>query len=356
MRNALCYRARFVTRSVIPLMSNRHGVLIALLFLTLVSVGCVRTVKVARTLPVEGPLDVTALVARVNSMASVERVQASISLQFRDLRDAEIGRNKEYPAASGTLVLSRPGHVRLRIKAPFIGKTIADMVSDGTTFRVKVYYPEDKQKFIVGSNEGRYKRVDASMQSKDAQLQSAGALANIRPQHLTEAFLVERFPLDNPNQLYVLDEVKQTERDTKSGSKAGADVIRSYYVLTLLEQTAGSHEAKVLRRVWFDRCTSGTPLARQELYEDGRLSTSIRYQAYGAVAGGRLWPERVSIERVQDLYSVDVIFEPKALTIDGDVPAEAFELDNEEHFPEIDLDKRADVIRANGGADAPKPQ
>ena len=92
------------------------------------------------------------------------------------------------------------------------------------------------------------------------------------------------------------------------------------------------------------------------MYEDGRLATTIRILSYGAIPGGRLWPERVTIERVQDLYSVDVIFEVKALTIDGDVPAEAFELDNDEKFPEVDLDKRADVIENGTAAPPVKPQ
>src|SRR5262249_12982802 len=119
---------------------------------------------------------------------------------------------------------------------------------------------------------------------------------------------------------------------------------RTYYVLTVLERIGAGPEARVIRRLWFERSRQGTPLARQELYEDGHLATSIRYDNYVPIEGGRQWPERVSIQRVDDSYSVDVIFEPKALTINGEVPDEAFHLENDENLPVVDLDKRPDVL------------
>jgi hypothetical protein len=322
----------------------RRAAAVALLAATVCVTGCVRTVKVAKPLPVEAPLTLDQLVERVNALVGVERIQATVSLQFRDLRDSTQGKNKEYPAADGIIVLSRPEMIRLRIKAPFVGKKIADMVSDGTKFEVAVYYPDDKRQFIVGSNAGRYKRVEVGMRTDDPALQQAGALANIRPQHLTDAFLLKPLLLDAPNGVYFLDEAKETERGTK---KTG-DVVRTYYVLTVLERVGAGPEARVVRRLWFERSRQGTPLAKQELYEDGHLATSIRYDSYVAIEGGRQWPERVSIQRVDDSYSVDVIFEPKALTINGEVPDEAFHLENDEKLPVVDLDKRPDVLAPMG--------
>ena len=322
---------------------------LGLLALVVCTVGCVRSVKVPILLPVEAPLAVDALVARVNRMAEVERIQASVSLQFRDLRDAGEGKNKEYPAADGILVLSRPELIRLRIKAPFVGKTISDMVSDGTKFRVKVLYPDDKRQYIIGSNAGRYKRVDAETQTDDPALQQAGSLANIRPQHLTGAFLMRPILLDVPDGVFFLDEARQTERAPR-GTKKADEVIRRFYVLTMLERVGGGPEARVLRRLWFDRSRTGTPLARQEIYEEGRLATSITYGNYVPIADGRTWPERVTIERVQDNYLVEVLFEPQAITINGEVPEEAFQLPNEENLPEVDLDRRPEVLAPGAGS------
>ena len=325
-------------------MGPRRAAFLGLLVPMLCAAGCVKTIKVPARLPVEAELSLQDLVGRVSSLTDVRAVQSTVTIQFRDQRGAAEGKNKQYPAGDANLVLERPERIRLRIKVPVVGKTIADMVSDGTKFEVKVLYPDDKRQLLVGSNAGRYKRVEAGMQTSDPTLQRAGALANIRPQHLTDAFLIQPLLLDAPNGLYFLDEALETERAGKD-----KEVIRTYYVLTVLERVGDGPEAHVVRRLWFDRCHQGTPLARQELYDEGHLATAIRYSEYAQLTNGRQWPMKVSIERVEDSYSVDVIFSPRALTINGDVPGPAFELDNDEHLPVIDLDKRKDVLEPNGG-------
>jgi hypothetical protein len=313
---------------------------VALLGLMVCAAGCVRTVKVPPPLPVEAPLTLDELVARVSALTEVNAIQSTVTIQFRDLREASEGKNKQYPAGDANLVVQRPENIRLRIKVPVVGRTIADMVSDGTKFEVKLLYPEDKRQFLVGSNAGRYKRVEAGMQTSDPTLRQAGALANIRPQHLTNAVIIQPLLLDSPTGVYFLDEAREVERVSGKGDAR----IRTFYVLTVLERVGDGPQARAVRRLWFDRSRQGTPLARQELYEEGRLATSVRYDNYMQVAGGRQWPQRVSIERVEDNYSVDVIFTPKALTINGEVPETAFELDNEENLPVVDLDKRTDIL------------
>lgn len=321
-------------------MLNRRTLLAGTLAIVALTSACVRSVKVPRQLAVDPPLVTEQLLERLKPFTDVSRIQAVATLRFRDLRDAGIGRNKEYPGADGTLVLSRPANIRLLIKAPFVGKRVADMVSDGTKFTVKVLYPEDKRKFLIGSNDGRYRRVEAGTQTADPALQRAGALANIRPQHLTAAFLMAPFDLATIDGVYVLDE----ERRLEPGLKKDEQVIRTFYVLTLLARTGNGAEARVVRRLWFDRCKTGTPLARQDLYEDGRPSTTIRYEGTLRSEDGRPWVDRVSIERVDDLYAVDVLFAEGALTLDGEVPDEAFTLGNDENLEVIDLDKRSDLI------------
>ena len=324
-------------------MSSRNILLVGMFFLVALTVGCVRNVSVPVRLRTEAPIPVDQLVARVNQWTEVERVQATVSLQFRDLREAGEGKNKEYPAAAGILVLSRPEMIRLQIRAPFVGTRIADMVSDGQKFRVAVLYPEDKRKFLIGSNEGRYRRVEPGTETDDPALRQAGALANIRPQHLTDAFLLRPLTLDDPDRVFFLDESQQVERIREGRSGKTREAIRTYYVLTLLERVGATPEARVLRRIWFDRTRQGTPLARQELYEGGRLATVVRYDGIVRVPG-RVWPERVTIERVDDDYSVEVIFEPTALTLNGELPEQVFMLENEESLEEIDLDRRPELM------------
>lgn len=321
-------------------MLNRRTLCAGMLAIVALTSACVRSVKVPRQLAVDPPVSTAQLLGRLKPFTDVSRIQAVATLRFRDLRDAGIGRNKEYPGADGTLVLSRPANIRLLIKAPFVGKRVADMVSDGTKFTVKVLYPEDKRKFLIGTNAGRYRRVESGMQTADPALQRAGALANIRPQHLTAAFLMAPLDLENAAGVYVLDE----ERRLEPGLRKDEQVIRTFYVLTLLERTGNGAEARVVRRLWFDRCKTGTPLARQDLYEDGRVATTIRYEGTIRSEDGRPWVDRVAIERVDDLYAVDVLFAEGALTLDGEVPDEAFTLGNDENLEVIDLDRRADLL------------
>src|SRR5690349_7628509 len=110
-------------------MLSRRVLLALLLAVVAGAAGCVKNVSVPVELPTEAPLTTDALVARVNGLVGVQRIQATVSLRFRDLRQAAQGKNKEYPAADGILILSRPENIRLRIKAPFVGKRLADMVS-----------------------------------------------------------------------------------------------------------------------------------------------------------------------------------------------------------------------------------
>jgi hypothetical protein len=327
------------------LVTRRRGILLAVLVAVAATAGCVRNVTVPRLLPVEPNLTLDQLVARVNDYGRELQISAPVTLQFRDRQGAVSGKNKEYPAADGRLVLLRPNNIRLQVKFPVVGTKVADMASDGEQFQVKVYYPENKRKFIRGSNAGRYKRVEADTSTADPALQRAGALANMRPQHLTDAFLIKPVALDGVQTVYFLDEDRVIERDTRPGAKKGAEVERRYYVLTLLERVDGGPEARVTRRLWFDRTQTGTPLARQELYEDGRIATRVVYSGFFTTAGSLAWPERVQIERIEDGYSVDVIFERSDVEINGErVPDEAFILANTEQFEAVDLDRMPEVI------------
>lgn len=318
------------------------------------TIGCVRNIRVTPVLPVArgATLDVQALVGRVNGLVAEQRtLNAPVWLTFRDLREQEQGRNKQYPAADARLLLERPNNIRLQIKVPVVGRRVADMSSNGETFRVAVFYPENKKKFILGSNAGKYKRIEADSETRDPELQQAGALANIRPQHLTEAFLIQPIALEGSETIYFLDEVRQTERDTRPRAKRNAEVVRSYYVLTMLERIGGGAQARIVRRIWFDRTVEGTELARQDLYEEGHLATIVTYREYFKTASGLSWPKLVRIERVGDGYAAEALFRPDDFRINVDVPHEAFELQNTESLPAVDLDRLPNVREPGIGAD-----
>jgi hypothetical protein len=324
-------------------MIRRRMFLSVLLAVVAGAAGCVRNVAVPKLLPKQPALTIEKVVQRIDAYADIKTVSAAVTIRFRDLLGATMGKNKEYPAANGRLILSRPQSIFVRVSAPFISKTIADMASDGEKFRLKILYPDANRKFILGSNAGRYKRVEASTTTSNAELQQAGTLANMRPQHLTDAFLIQPVTF-NPETVYFLDEITRIERDGRPGTSKRDEVVRTYYVLTLLERVGDGPEARVQRRFWFDRTRGGTPLTRQEIYEGGALATSVDYMEFLTLAEGRTWPGRVRIERVVDNYSVEIVFERAEIKLNNPVKASVFIPENTENLPVVDLDTQPGVM------------
>ncbi|HJZ67471.1 MAG TPA: hypothetical protein VKF81_04945, partial [Blastocatellia bacterium] len=113
----------------------------------------------------------------------------------------------------------------------FVGATVAEMVSDGQKFKLKILRPESKRRFIYGSNLAEIDRmnVEEIRETKDAQLAKAGGLVNMRPQHITDSFLIK--PITASDRLNAFrEEVRQVEEDKRPGKKSRL-VERSYYVI-----------------------------------------------------------------------------------------------------------------------------
>src|SRR5262245_589300 len=108
-------RARFAS------VARRHGILTVVFVAVVTTAGWVRNVKVPTLLPVEAALTLDDLVARVNGYDRERQISAPVTLQFRDRQGASAGKNKEYPAADGRLVLLRPNNIRLQVKFPVVG-------------------------------------------------------------------------------------------------------------------------------------------------------------------------------------------------------------------------------------------
>ncbi|MBK6314328.1 MAG: hypothetical protein IPF53_08440 [Blastocatellia bacterium] len=79
-------------------MLNRRTLCAGMLAIVALTSACVRSVKVPRQLAVDPPATTAQLLGRLKLFTDVSRIQAVATLRFRDLRDAGIGRNKEYRA------------------------------------------------------------------------------------------------------------------------------------------------------------------------------------------------------------------------------------------------------------------
>ena len=75
------------------------------------------------------------LIAEVNRLATVRSIHGKIDIIFEDTSFAEAGIAEKYRQADGQITVQRPGQIYLIIQVPFIAKDIAQMTSNGESFR-----------------------------------------------------------------------------------------------------------------------------------------------------------------------------------------------------------------------------
>jgi hypothetical protein len=292
------------------------------------------------------------LIQEVNRLATVKSIHAKIDIQFEDTSFASSGVADQYRLVDGDITLQRPGKIYLIIQFTFVD--IAQMASDGEQFRVAVLKGDEKYKrFVKGTNNAVYPRLEKEpiaansnpKQKKDKE--TVNALSNLRPQHLTDAFMIR--PIEPNNSLiYTQSEFFQEEPDTRRQSKAGR-VMRGYYLLEeFSQQTAG--DLRITRRFWIDRVDK-IRLARVQTYDAaGKLVTDVSYfneKTIGSTTTASL-PSRVEITRPQDRYKLSISYQDSAsVELDRVYGPKAFVLENKWQLPEVDLDAQHRKVTAN---------
>lgn len=281
------------------------------------------------------------LMQEVNRLSRVQSIHGKIDIQFEDTSFATAGIADQYRLVDGDITVQRPGKILLIIQFTFVD--IAQMASDGEHFRVAVLKGDDKYKrFVKGTNSAVYPKLEtddtaATTDQKKQEKQTVSALSNLRPQHLTDAFMIR--PID-PNMIYVQSDFFQEEPDTRAQAKKGARVMRPYYLLEEFSApTAG--EPRIARRFWFDR-VSGIRLARVQSYDDkGALVTDVSYaneKTLGNSATASL-PSRIEITRPQDQYKLNITYQDAgSVELNREYAPKAFVLENKWQLPEVDLD------------------
>ncbi len=338
--------------SLLPL-----SLLLVLILVSVFASGCGvfgthKKVQVPQLLTPLAEANTARLISEVNRLAAVRSIHGKVDIEFEDTSFADAGIADKYRQADGTVTLQRPGKIYLIIQVPFIAKDIAQMTSDGETFRVAVLQGEDKyRRFVKGTNSAAYEKLDMDGKSDSEKhkkgtmnaKETVSALSNLRPQHLTDALMIN--PIPDPAQsglTYARSEFFQEETDSRLQAKHSVRIVRGYYFLEELSQPA-SGEAHLLRRFWFDR-VNGIRLARLQSFDNaGLLITDVSYwdeKPFGETAQFRM-PSRIEITRPHDQYKLSVTYQtPTAVEIDREYRPEAFVLENRWQLPEVDLDTR----------------
>ena len=341
-----------------PRLHSRLPLLVVLISMLTVSMGCGlfgtrKKVQVPQLLSPLAQADAAQLISEVNRRASVQSIRGKVDIEFEDTSFAEVGIAEKYRQADGSVTLQRPGMIYLVISVPFIARDIAQMTSNGETFRVAVLEGDQKyRRFVKGTNSATYEPLevngkpaqgDNKKRSSMTENETVTALSNLRPQHLTDALMIN--PITDSAQsglTYVQSEFYLEEPDSRPRAKKDSRIVRGYYLLEEITPPA-SGQARLQRRLWFDR-HNGIRLARiQSFDERGRLITDVSYldeKPFGE-SGQVLLPSKIQITRPQDRYKLSITYQaPADVDINRAFQPEAFTLENRWQLPEVDLDQR----------------
>ena len=313
--------------------------------------GAKRKISVPQLLTPLAPANRDRLIQEVNRLSTVKSIHGKVDIQFEDTSFASSGIADQYRLVDGTITLQRPGQIYLVIQFTFVD--IAQMASDGEHFTVAVLQGNERYKrFVKGTNSAVYPKLDTDANhttnsKQKTEKETVSALSNLRPQHLTDAFMIRPIEPNTPA-IYVQSEFFQEEADTRRQAKKGDRVMRGYYLLEEFSQPQGS-EAKITRRFWFDR-VSGIRLARVQTYDDrGSLITDVAYFNERTLGSGPTasLPSRIEITRPQDQYKLSITYQDAAsVDLNREYAPKAFVLENRWQLPEVDLDAQNKKVTA----------
>ena len=289
------------------------------------------------------------LMNEVNRFARVNSMRAKMYLKFEDNSFAAFGSKEVYRSADGEVVVQRPGKIFLKVQLPVIHSDVAQMTSDGKTFRVAVLQDNASgkyKKFVKGSNDADYSKLQKSLNSADLESakltkESVSAFSNMRPQHFTDAMLVRPTAASDA---YSLSSIFQVEEDPNEPVKSRLrSVMRGYY---LLDEFARHPDGglQIQRRFWFDR-VGGIRLARQQIFDiKGEIESDIIYGKEGKLTGSDDYanlPLEIQVTRPKEKYSMKLTYQtPEAVEIGETYKDSAFLLKNTWGLEEVDLDEK----------------
>lgn len=226
------------------------------------------------------PISEQALPAKTASLEELTQTVNQTSRKIQTLKLTVIyqltggsintGEISNYRETDGFILARTPAWIRL-IGLAFKVK-VFDMVSDGNQFRIHV---PPKNKFILGRNDQEIRG------RKDVPI-------NLRPQHIFQALIIDPLTTEVDRDMRVLEEEQEGKH--------------KYYVISIIGP-AKEGVGALRRKIWIDRFD--LRLARQKLYDDGRLVSDITYREFKDFEGGD-YPSVIDFNRPQEDYSLRI--------------------------------------------------
>ncbi len=225
-----------------------------MLLSALAAAGCItpKSKQKAATLLKTSNATQTELESQVDYLSEMNSMRARMDLKFEDNSFAEFGSSDVYRSADGDIVVQRPANIRMKVEVPVLGTDVAQMTSDGINFRVAILLDGGSgknKKFVLGTNSADYsilqERVSEIVKNDQVRTRSSvNAFANLRPQHFTDALLVQ--PIDRENHVYVTSAVQLEEVDFELYKKKnlfGLGFAGLLFARRICKESGREHEA-----------------------------------------------------------------------------------------------------------------
>jgi len=354
----------FVLNHTLAAKNNHKFFLTAIIILCVIFTnGCIRikTPGKTATLPLFENASREQLLEEANKLAQIGSLRAKFKVGFEDTSSANLGRSDKYQDTYGEIIVQRPANIFLKIEVPVVKVDIAQMTSNGTSFRVAVLEDGSSgkfKKFVTGTNSTDYSllqkavsNLDTSGNEKEKVTQkNVNAFSNLRPQHFTDALLIRPLQPEPGQVFYIQSEFFQDEATPGSQKDSPLSLVNHGYYL-LDELVKKGDDLVVTRRFWFDRI--GTiRLARQQIYDEaGVMESDIVYGSMGKFTETEAYnmPLRIELTRPKEKYKMRLTYEaPKSVIIGNVWPDKFFNLENRWQLPEVDLDKKLIEMKQAG--------
>jgi len=252
-----------------------------LLLLPLLS-GCfvhTKTVKQAKMPSIVLTATADELVQDVNKQCqTINSLSATVEFQATEGGPRK-GREKTYTSFSGYILLRKPEAVRVIGLLPVLHTRAFDMASDGTQFKLLIYYPHDH--VIEGANA--------------VTKESANPLENMRPRIFFDSLLINCI---EPDDLVTLT----TDTETKVDARTKQLLLDPQYDLTVVRRKPDSQELIPERVIHFTR--TDMHIVQEDIYDQkGAIQTTA---VYGPLQkfGPQTFPGTITIKRPLEEYQI----------------------------------------------------
>jgi len=248
--------------------------------------------------------------ARLNSFKATVDIDPTVVEQKKGKANA-----KDYPQLRGYVLARKPAMLRMILLVPVVRNTLADMVSDGHSFKLSV---PSRREFRVGSNQ---------LVGKP----SANPLENVRPQHIKDALMLREID-PAAGEIAILEDGMEIVKDPKSHK----DMQQPTYVVTVIDNDQKG--PYLSRKVIFSR-TDLLPHQQLIYNRDGRLVTEAHYENF-TDHGGIMFPDVIQIHRPVENYTITLSV--VKLNLNEPLTDDQFMLAKPSGFKLIDMDQKGE--------------